>query len=124
MPDLHNLSLAWQPVRPVRTLPSRPGLAGASSHPRPAQPRHEIIASAPRGIEPMGTASRPQFIPAQAPKHAGQIERRVGQNRHLHVLGRRGLDRNPKLAPQILQSSLGQDGQDASLRCFCHGRQR
>jgi hypothetical protein len=71
----------------------------------------------------MGTASRPQFIPAQTPEYAAQIERRVGQNRHLGVLGRCGRNRNPELAPQIFQSSLGQDGQDAALRCFCHGRQ-
>ena len=90
-----------------------------------ARPQTGVYRSSePRGIDPMGAASRPQLIPAQAPENAAQIERRVGQNGHLGVLGRRGWQRNPELAPQIFQSSLGQDGQDAALRCFCHGRRR
>jgi hypothetical protein len=90
-----------------------------------ARPQTGVYRSSePRGIDPMGAASRPQLIPAQAPENAAQIERRVGQHGHLRVLGRRGLEGDAKLPRQIFQSSLGQDGQDAALRCFCHGRRR
>jgi hypothetical protein len=40
VPDLHNLSFARQPVRPVQALPGRPGLTGASSTPGAAEPYH------------------------------------------------------------------------------------